>query len=149
MAPVPDPRSQIFTCTAVPTPTQPWLIHRSSSLRYQPNLNARASSFTPGAKNHTTNIERLSKILGEIQKIELNIELRYRNIELERVVRDMDAQLRGVEDCGMLDMVATGAEGPPVRGYIWFRREGDGGRKVVCGVTCDAARRGGGEQVGV
>jgi hypothetical protein len=38
-------------------------------------------------------------MVDEIQTIELNTELRNRNVELERVVRELDSQLRGLENC--------------------------------------------------
>lgn len=116
----PNPHTQFFTCTAIPTSTRSWLVHRTIPLPYQPSLNAHAAPGGNGANRHTTNIEHLCKIAGEISTIELNIELGYRNVELGRAVWEMDAQLRGIEDCGMLDMVAMEAQGPPFRGFVWL-----------------------------
>ena len=96
--------AQVFTCTATPTPTQPWLIHRTSTPRYRPGLNAYVTPFIPGAKRHVTNFERLHRMAGEVQMIEWNIEMGNWNVELERVVRKLDAQLRGLEDFVLSDV---------------------------------------------
>lgn len=63
--------------------------------------------------------------------MELNIELGDRNLQLEDFIRQLDAQVRGIEDCNMLDMVAIRADGPSVRGYIWSKTDPRTLKKVI------------------
>ena len=84
---------------------------------------------------------RLQELASLVQTMELNIELGDRNLQLEENIRQLDAQVRGIEVCNVLDMVAIGADGPPVRGYIWLKTDPGTRRKVVCAVTTDHLRQ--------
>jgi hypothetical protein len=80
-------------------PLQPWLIYQDGSFLSRPGLiTAAAADFMLGAGSHMTNFERLRRITGQIQNIEINVELENRNSELEEIVRELEAKVRVFEE---------------------------------------------------